>query len=88
MFREEKAFTVRFALEASFPEDYGGEQDNYGWLSDWERQIKPELLKVIFGSLRRHSGWSTHVRNRGLSPNDEVEISMVKDFCTRPSPNG
>jgi len=25
-----------------------------------------------------------HVRNRGLSPNDEIEIAMVKDFRKDP----
>jgi hypothetical protein len=80
MFREEKQFTFRFSLEAQFPEEYEGEQDNYLWLQDWERSVKPELLKLIFDSLRRHPSWNAHVRNRGLSPNDEIEIAMVKDF--------
>ena len=36
MFQEEKTFTVRFTLEAAFPEDYEGEEDDYAWLHDWE----------------------------------------------------
>lgn len=81
MIQEEKAFRVKFNLEAEFPEDYEGEQDDYGWLQEWERQIKPELLKLIFDALRRHSSWKVHVRNRGLSPLDEIEIAMVKSFA-------
>lgn len=81
MIPEEKAFRLRFSLEAQFPEDYDGEQDNYAWLQEWEREIKPELLKLIFDTLRRHSSWKIHVRNRGLSPLDEIEIAMVKNFA-------
>ena len=51
---------------------------------EWERQIKPELLKLIFDSLRRHRSWKVHVRNRGVSPEDEIEISMVKEFSPQP----
>ena len=80
MFQEEKTFNLRFSLEASFPEDYEGPEDDYAWLKDWDGQVKPELLKIIFDALRRHPAWGVHVRNRGLSPNDEIEIAMLKDF--------
>jgi hypothetical protein len=80
MIQEERAFRLQFNLEAAFPEDYEGEKDNYAWLQEWEKQIKPELLKLIFDSLRRHPSWKVHVRNRGVSPLDEIEIAMVKDF--------
>jgi len=64
MIQEEKGFNLRFSLEAMFPDDY----------------VKPELLKVIFDALRRHPSWAVHVRNRGVSPEDEIEIAMMKDF--------
>ena len=81
MFHEEKRFNFRFNLEVAFPDEYEGDEDNKTWLQEWERQIKPELLKVIFDSLRKHRTWKVHVRNRGLSPEDEIEISMVKDIA-------
>lgn len=84
MFQEEKEFNLRFSLEANFPEDYEGEGDNYAWLKGWETQVKPELLKMVFEFLRRYPAWTVHVRNRGLSPNNEVEIAMVKDFRDGP----
>lgn len=84
MVREEKTFIFRFSLEASFPDDYEGEQDNRVWLQEWERLVKPELLRVVFESLRRHATWKTHVRNRGLSPLDEIEIAMEKDLSNSP----
>lgn len=83
MFQEEKTFNLRFSLEASFPEDYDGNEDNHAWVQDWEKRIKPELMKLIFDFLRRHSSWTVHVRNRGLPPTDEIEIAMLKDFSNR-----
>ncbi|MCZ6781578.1 MAG: hypothetical protein O7C73_08045 [Nitrospirae bacterium] len=80
MFQEEKSFNFRFSLEAVFPEDYEGDREEYAWLQDWEKRIKPELLKVMFECIRRYSSWTAHVRNRGMSPDDEIEIVMAKDF--------
>lgn len=82
MFLEEKSFTFRFSLEAKFPEQYEGEEDQYGWVQEWERLVKPELIKTIFDVLRRHPSWTVHVRNRGISPEDEIEIAVAKDFST------
>ena len=84
MFQEEKTFNLRFSLEASFSDDYEGEQDNYAWLKEWEQGVKPDLLKAVFECLRRHPAWTAHVRNRGLSPLDEIEIAMVKDLSKTP----
>lgn len=83
MFQEEKTFNLRFSLEALFPDDYDGAEDNHAWVQDWEHRIKPELLKVVFDFLRRHTSWSVHVRNRGIAPTDEIEIAMLKDFSNR-----
>ena len=80
MYQEEKNFTVRFCLEAHFPEDYEGEDDAYVWLHDWETRVMPDLLKSIFTSLRRFPSWSAHVRNRGVASTEEIEVSLVKDY--------
>ena len=80
MFREEKDFRFRFSLEANFPDEYEGKEDNYAWVKEWETRVKPELLRLIFDALRRHPSWSAHVRNRGLSPDDEIEIALVREF--------
>jgi hypothetical protein len=79
MYREEKTFTLRFTLEASFPEDYEGEEDNHAWVREWEALIKPEMLKLVFEALRRHPGWTSHIRNRGVSPADEIEVALARD---------
>lgn len=80
MYQEEKSFTLRFTLEASFPDDYGGEEDNKTWVREWEAHIKPQMLKLVFASLRQHPGWSSHIRNRGSSPEDEIEVVLARDF--------
>jgi hypothetical protein len=80
MYQEEKTFTLRFSLEASFPDDYEGEEDNQAWVREWEARIKPDLLKALFESLRQHRSWPTHIRNRGKSPGDEIEIVLERDF--------
>lgn len=85
MFREEKDFRFRFSLEAQFPESYDGDADQYAWLQEWEKQLKPELMKLLFDRLRQQPGWQVYIRNRGLSPQDEIEIAMVRDFSPPPS---
>jgi hypothetical protein len=80
VFTEEKTFTLRFSLEAAFPEHYDGDDDQYQWVGEWDGAIKGEVLKAVFSALRRHPGWSARVRNRGKSEQDEIEIAMLKDF--------
>ncbi len=84
MYQEEKTFALRFTLEASFPDDYTGDEDERNWLREWEARIKPQLLKSVFESLRSHNGWASHIRNRGVSPADEIEIVVSKDFSQSP----
>lgn len=85
MRHEEKTFTFRFSLEAAFPDDYEGDQDDYAWLRDWETRVKPELIKIVFDSLRQYPTWNVHVRNRGKSPTDEIEVAVARDF-SKPQP--
>ena len=80
MFQEEKTFNLRFALEAKFPDDYGGDEDGQLWVAEWEQRLKPELVKLVFDYLRRHPAWTVHIRNRGASPLDEIEIAMERAF--------
>ena len=85
MYREEKSFTLQFSLEASFPDDYEGDDDHQAWTREWETRMKPDIIKVVFESLRRHPGWSAHIRNRGKSAQDEIEVALERDF-TKPQP--
>jgi len=35
VFQEEKTFNLRFTLEATFPDDYDGDQDGQMWVKEW-----------------------------------------------------
>jgi hypothetical protein len=85
MYQEEQTFSLRFTLEASFPDDYEGEEDNKAWVREWESRIKPQIIKLVFESLRQQPGWISHVRNRGASPRDEIEVVLARDF-SKPLP--
>lgn len=86
MYQEEKTFTLRFSLEARFPDDYEGDEDSHAWLRAWEARIKPDMIKALFESLRRAKGWTVHTRNRGKSPEDEIEVVLEGDFsAAKPS---
>ena len=88
MYQEEKTFNLRFQLEAQFPEDYDGEEDAHAWERDWETRIKPEIIKAVFNALRNAPSWTPHIRNRGMSAMDEVEIAMTKSFSHGVEGNG
>lgn len=80
MYQEEKTFTLRFSLEARFPDEYEGDHDSHAWVRAWETRIKPEMIKAVFESLRRTPHWTAHTRNRGKSPEDEIEVVLERDF--------
>jgi ribosomal protein L11 methylase PrmA len=84
----EKSFTIRFSLAAKIPEALW-ENDDFeedDWLAEWEAQIKPELIRTIFWHLRSFPNWEAHIRNRGISPVDEIEIALERRFVVPPSP--
>ena len=79
MYQEEQTFTLRFSLEARFPEDYEGEEDEMEWVKDWESRVKPDIIKGIFNTLKYHPAWTARFRNRGMAPGQEIEIVMEKN---------
>ncbi len=80
MYQEEQSFNLRFSLEAKFPVEYEGEDDEMAWLKEWESQVKPEIVKSIFQTLERHPGWVARFRNRGMAATDEIEIVLEKSY--------
>ena len=81
MFQEEESFKLRFSLEATFPDDYEGEDDEKAWLTQWESQVKPEIVKSIFQTLERYPEWAARFRNRGVAASDEIEIVLEKTYA-------
>jgi hypothetical protein len=82
----EKNFTIRFSLTATIPaalwEDDDFEEDE--WLNEWEARIKPGLIRAVFAHLRSFPDWQAHIRNRGISPLDEIEIVVERQFALPP----
>jgi hypothetical protein len=79
----EKTFIVRFSLSAAFPEALWEDDDfeEDAWLSEWEAEIKPGLIRAVFGQLRSFADWHARIRNRGVSPLDEIEIVVQRRFA-------
>jgi hypothetical protein len=77
---EERTFRLRFSLSAEIPEGAWEEDDFNGdeWLNEWEAEIKPGLVRAVFTYLRTFEDWKCHIRNRGVSPLEEIEIVMKK----------
>ena len=78
MYTEEKSFVLRFSLSKQFADDDEADDDDYGWMKEWDARLKPEIIQAVFGVLRSSETWQAHVRNRGRSPDDEVEIALEK----------
>ncbi len=76
----EKTFVLRFTLEAQIPEALFEDEDfeEDAWLDEWEVGIKPGLIRAVFAQLRATPAWSARVRNRGVSPLDEIEIVVTR----------
>lgn len=79
---DEHAFLLRFSLSADIPAEAWEDEDFEGneWLDEWEGQIKPGLVRAVFSYLRQFAGWSFHLRNRGVSPLNEIEIVVKREW--------
>ena len=64
MYQEEESFNLRFSLEAKFPDNYEGDDDERAWIQDWESQVKPDIVKGIFQTLDRYPEWAARFRIR------------------------
>jgi len=82
----DKTFVLRFSLTANIPEALWDDDTFEGdeWLNEWEVALKPTLIRAIFAHLRSFPNWEAHVRNRGISPLDEIEIVLERSFSVPP----
>lgn len=78
----EKSFNLRFSLAAEIPDALldDDEFDENSWLAEWETVLKPRLIRLLFSELRSFPHWEVRVRNRGISPEDEVEVVVTRKF--------
>ena len=78
----EKTFNLRFSLCAEIPDSLldDDEFDESEWLREWEGVLKPRLLRLLFSELRSFPQWEARVRNRGVAPEDEVEVVVTRKY--------
>jgi len=83
---QEKTFTVRFTVTADIPEVLleDDDFDDDAWRQEWEVAVKPGLIRAIFAHLRSFPDWEAHIRNRGMSPLDEIEIVAQRRYAAPP----
>jgi hypothetical protein len=79
---DEHSFVLRFNVRADLPDELleDDEFDERAWVSEWERALKPALLRAVFEALRAAPGWASHVRSRGAASEDEVEIVVERTY--------
>jgi hypothetical protein len=81
---KEHSFLLRFSVRAAIPDalldDDDFEEDAY--LAEWERALKPAVLRAVFQALRAAPDWSSHVRNRGIASEDEIEVVLERTYPT------
>jgi len=84
----EKSFIFRFTLTADIPEALWEDEDfdENAWLEEWEIAIKPGLVRAIFSHLRSFPNWEAHIRNRGISPLDEIEVVVQRNLTAPTTP--
>lgn len=75
-YREETSWTIRLEVEASFPEDYDGDDDGYVWRERFRREVQPAVATAVFRQLQALEGWKVRPANRGLPPTDELLIHL------------
>jgi hypothetical protein len=81
---DEHGFLLRFSVRADIPSAAldDDEFDERAFLAEWERALKPELVRVVFQALRAAPGWTARVRNRGAASIDEIEIVVERSYET------
>jgi len=81
---DEYGFLLRFSVRADIPGAVlaGDDFDERAFLAEWEAALKPDVVRAVFQALRAVPGWTAHVRNRGASSADEIEIVVERSYAT------
>jgi hypothetical protein len=81
---DEYAFLLRFSVRADIPGAVLADDDfdERAFLAEWEAALKPDVVRAVFQALRAVPGWTAHVRSRGASSADEIEIVVERSYAT------
>jgi hypothetical protein len=85
---KEQTFNIRFSLSADLPNAVREDEDfdENSWFDEWETSIKPGLIRAVFSHLRSAPHWTAHIRNRGISPREEIEIVVQRKLAIPGTP--
>lgn len=80
---DEHGFVLRFSVRAEIPAEKleDDDFDEREFLAEWQHALKPEVVRAVFQALRAAPGWTAHVRNRGASSDDEIEIVVERGYA-------
>ncbi len=82
MHKTEDSFLLRFSLEVEISDEQLDDDDfdENAWRAEWEQGLKPQVVRAVFDALRKTPEWTSHVRNRGRSTDDEVEVVVRRTY--------
>lgn len=82
MHKIEDSFRLRFSLEIEISDERleDDDFDENAWRPEWERAVKPRVVRAVFDALRERPEWTAHVRNRGAAADDEVEVVVRRTY--------
>jgi len=77
-YREERELVIRLHLGAEFDEAYEGDADGYEWYGEFDRQVRPALLRELLRVLTASGAYRITPINRGLDAHEELELSVER----------
>lgn len=77
-YREERELVIRLHLAAEFDETYEGDADGYEWYGEFDRRVRPALLRELMRVLTASGNYRITPINRGLDAHEELELSVER----------
>lgn len=77
-YREEREFVIRLRLSAEFDDAYEGDDDGFAWHQEFDRTLRPQLVRELFRVLQAQASFKVTPTNRGLDSHEELEITLER----------
>ena len=76
--REERTYTITLRMSAEFDEDYEGDDDGYAWHQQFDRELRPRIVRAVIQTLLQLGGWKVTPVSRGQSDSDALELECER----------
>lgn len=73
---EQRELVIRLHLKAAFDDAYEGDEDGYEWYGDFDRRLRPQLVRELMRVLMAQGDYRITPINRGLDAREELELSV------------